>query len=241
MGDTRDHDSAADATPAARLEAALRQVIDLRARISADRKRVDKWRAVKRFQTERLKRTYHDLLASERYAAACEFFLNELYGERDFEQRDREALRIVPRLVRVLPHRAVETIAMAVELDVLSETLDVRVAGHVDELPLDEARYVRAYRAAGTYDERMRQIQMIVRIGASLDRLARLPLLSGILHVMRGPAEAAGLLHLHHFLSHGFDTFRAMRGAGEFLQIIERRETALIRQWLGDDDVPNVD
>ena len=40
----------------------------------------NRWRAVKQFQADRLRATYPDLLASNRYAEPCEFFLDELYG-----------------------------------------------------------------------------------------------------------------------------------------------------------------
>ena len=212
-----------------RLADALTRVMALRRSLFADATIVARWRAVKREQSERLRGTYADLLASPRYRAAAAFFLEDLYGEKDFEQRDREALRVVPKLARLLPDRAVETMALAVELDELSEILDARVAGHV-VLPLDAAGYAQAYRAAGTRPERERQIEMVDQIGHKLDRLARLPFLSGMLHVMRAPAEAAGLQHLHQFLMRGFDSFRAMHGAGEFLDIVRARETALMRE-----------
>ncbi len=57
-----------------------------------------RWLAVKHLQSERLARTYSDLLASDRYRESCEFFLEELYGARDFEQRDAEAQKVVPKL-----------------------------------------------------------------------------------------------------------------------------------------------
>ena len=214
-----------------RLAAALTRVITLRRELRSDPELVDRVKAVKRYQSERLRRTYADLLKTPRYRAAAQFFLEDLYGEKDFDQRDREALRVVPKLARLLPEKAVETMAMAVELDELSETLDVRVAENV-ALPLDDARYARAYRRAGTRGERARQIAMIDTIGHALDRLARMPLLSGMLHVMRAPAEAAGLQHLHQFLTRGFDSFRSMRGASEFLDIVHERETALMQELL---------
>jgi hypothetical protein len=62
-----------------------------------------------------------------------------------------------------------------------------------------------------------------------LEKLARIPLLSGMLHMMRAPAEAAGFGHLHHFLQSGFDAFRAMGPAGEFLATIGSRETVLMQ------------
>jgi hypothetical protein len=216
-----------------RLAAALTRVIDLRRDIVEDIELVVRWQAVKRYQAQRLRDTYADLLVSPRYRASAEFFLDELYGEKDFEQRDREALRVAPKMARVLPERAVETMTLAVELDELSEILDARVAGYVQSLPIDADAYARAYRAAGTRAERERQLEMVMRIGRALDKLARMPLLSGMLHMMRGPAEAAGLQHLHHFLVRGFDAFRAMQGAGEFLETIRARETALMHKLLG--------
>lgn len=213
----------------ARLADALTRVIALRRALLSDPQLTKSWRAVKRYQSLRLQQTYADLLQSPRYRAAAEFFLEDLYGEKDFEQRDNEALRIVPKLAMLLPERAVETMALAVELDELSEILDARVASKA-ELPLDDAGYQRAYRTAGTRAERERQILMVDTIGRTLDRLARMPLLAGMLHVMRGPAEATGLQHLHQFLVRGFDSFRAMRGAGEFLDIVRDRETALMHR-----------
>lgn len=215
-----------------RLADALTRVITLRRALLSDEQMTARWRAVKRYQSERLRRSYADLLKAPRYRAAAQFFLEDLYGEKSFEQRDREALRIVPKLARLLPERAVETMALAVELDELSEILDARVAGNV-ELPLDEAGYARAYSRAGTLAERERQIAMVDKIGRALDRLARMPLLSGMLHMMRAPAEAAGLQHLHQFLVRGFDSFHAMRGAGEFLDIVRQRETALMQEMFG--------
>ena len=64
-------------------------------------------------------------------------------------------------------------------------------------------------------------------IGAELERLTRKPLLRQALRMMRGPAGAAGLTELQSFLEIGFDTFRAMKGADEFLSTVDRRERTL--------------
>lgn len=227
----------------ARLAGALVRVMDLRVRLKTQPVLARRVAAVKYWQAQRLRKTYQDLLGQARYRLACEFFFDELYGTRDFAQRDAEALRVVPMLAKLLPERAVLTLAMGCELDELSETLDVRVAGLVADGELTEGRagaqsltdegYTAAYRAAGSRQERERQIAQIVQIGQSLDKLARLPLISGMLHLMRGPADAAGLLHLHEFLSQGFDSFRAMRGASHFLATVQERETANMNDLLG--------
>lgn len=210
-----------------RLAAALGRVIKLRRELRGDAPLTQRWLAVKTWQAQRLRETYPDLLESARYAPACEFFLDELYGVKDFEQRDQEALRIGPKLARLLPQRAVETMAMAVELDELSETLDSRLAAAI-EMPIDAPAYAEAYRTTATRAERQRQIDEVHSIGQGLERLARVPLLTGMLHMMRGPAEAAGLSHLHRFLQTGFDAFKKMGSAAEFLDIIRSRETALM-------------
>lgn len=219
------------------LAGALARVIALRRQLHADPAAGVRWLAVKHWQSERLRRTYPDLFAEPRYVTAGEFFLSELYGARDFESRDVEALRVVPKLARMLPDKAIETLLAAVELDELSETLDARVAAAVT-LPLDDARYAAAYRAAGTRPERLRQIEVIDGIGRSLEKLARVPLLAGMIRMMRVPAEAAGVGHLHHFLEGGFNAFKAMGPAGEFLATIRQRETALMERLFGDDPQP---
>jgi hypothetical protein len=211
-----------------RLARGLARVIELRRALHADPAVNARWLAVKHWQASRLARTYPDLLASARYRPASEFFLEELYGAKDFEARDNEALRVVPKLARMLPERAVETMALAVELDETSESLDARLAEAI-RLPVDAAGYARAYRETGTLAERQLQIETVDRIGRTLEKLARIPLLSGMLHMMRAPAEAAGFGHLHHFLQSGFDAFRAMGPAGEFLATIRNRETVLMQ------------
>lgn len=217
------------ARPSERLAAALTNVIALRRRLRADPRQVERWMALKQWQSERLRQTYPDLFGQARYQAAGDFFLTELYGARDFEQRDHEALRVVSKLARMLPERALETIALAVELDGLSEELDAAVAACI-EMPIDEDRYAQAYQAVGTLASRQRQIEMVDQIGTSLERLARLPLLSTMIHMMRGPAEAMGFGHLHRFLQSGFDAFKTMGPAQDFLRTVRMRETALMHR-----------
>ncbi|HUP05539.1 MAG TPA: hypothetical protein VMU47_00195, partial [Caldimonas sp.] len=56
--------------------------------------------ALKAFQQARFTRTYADLLGSERYGPACRFFLEELYGPKDYAPRDAQFVKIVSGLVQ---------------------------------------------------------------------------------------------------------------------------------------------
>jgi hypothetical protein len=182
--------------------------------------------AIKTWQHDRLRRTYADLLDSQRYAAAARFFLNELYGPADFTRRDAQFARVVPALVRMFPNHIVDTVRSLAELHALSEDLDNAMAQAV-AAPVTREGYVRAWQTIGRAAEREAQIELVQRIGRDLDHYTRKPLLRHALKMMRGPARAAGLDELQRFLETGFDTFAAMGGAQEFLGIVGQRERVL--------------
>lgn len=193
---------------------------------------------LKQWQSERLAATYADLSAEPRYEAATRFFLEDLYGPRDFSHRDHAMLRVLPAMQRMLPASALETAARAVELEALSEALDHRVALELGGQPVDAASYARAYRAAGTPAERARQIDLIVAVGERLDALVRKPLILRALKLMRHPARAAGFAELQDFLERGFDSFRAMKGAGLFLSTLREREEEIARRLFSGSSLP---
>jgi hypothetical protein len=183
--------------------------------------------ALKAYQQQRFSRTYADLLRSVRYGAAARFFLDELYGPSDFSRRDAQFARIVPGMSRLFPQAIVDAVATLADLHALSETLDTTMATQVPQEQLAAADYVRAWQGTGRAADRERQVAMILDLAARLDRLTRMPFLRRALHMMRGPARAAGLPELQRFLENGFDIFQAMKGATEFIAIIGSRERAL--------------
>lgn len=229
--------------PSQRLRAGAAEVAALRTLEGIDaatRARRDELRA---FQARRLAFTHADLLESPRYRAATRFFLDELYGVKDFSQRDAELARVIPTLTRFLPEAALETIADAVELDALSERLDLATAKAlvadpaIRGRPIDDEAYARAFRAAGSRTDRERQVELVEHIGRALDRLVRHPLLGGLLGAMEGPARLAGLAAMHEFLASGFRAFKAMKGSDAFMKTVIDRETALMhRIWAGEAD-----
>lgn len=194
--------------------------------------------AVKAFQHRRFEADYADMLAHPRLGPAARFFLDDLYGPMDFSQRDDQFVRVVPGLVRLFPDDIVATVAALADLHALSETLDSQMARALGAEPSDAQRYGQAWRAVGQPPERERQIVLTLSVGNALDRFTRNPLLRHSLRLMRGPAQAAGLGALQAFLERGFDTFGAMRGAGEFLQTIATRERALAAHLFAGGDVP---
>lgn len=209
-------------------------ILDHLAVVAAERRRragdpplAARVQAVKAWQHQRFADTYADLLATPRYGRAARFFLDDLYGPHDFSQRDDQFARIVPALVRLFPAEIVLTVRALAELHAISEELDTQMAQAVRDGALDATAYGAAWRQVGRAPDRERQIRLMLEVGGALDRFTRNPLLRHSLKLMRGPARAAGLGALQSFLENGFDTFREMRGAREFLDTVASRERAL--------------
>lgn len=211
----------------------LMQARHLRIEASAQPQRAARRQALRAFQADRLARTHADLLGSERYQAAAEFFLSDLYGPKDLGARDAEIERVLPRMTNALPLAGLRALQAAAELDALSEQFD---AAMVDALGaqldgvLADADYAAAYRQTGNPAGRQRQIDLIDSVGQTLDSLARKPGLATLIKMMRKPAQLAGLGELQSFLERGFSAFRSMRRADEFLALVVGRERELARQ-----------
>ena len=188
---------------------------------------------LKRWQSERLAATYADFASQPRYRDATRFFLEDVYGPKDFSRRDDALLRILPAMSSLLPKGAVETATLAIELEALTEDLDHRVADALPHGEITEETYAEANREACTREEREHQVRLTEDVGKRLDALVRKPLVMGALQLMRQPARAAGLTDLQDFLERGFCAFRAMDGADEFLAALHERETAIIDEIFG--------
>ena len=204
---------------------------------STDTSLAERVAQVKRYQQARFAHTYADLLGHPRYAGAARFFLDDLYGPGDFSQRDTQFARIVPALVRLFPTEVVTTVASLTALHALSEQLDNEMARHVDALPMTAATYATAWRRTGQPVSRQRQVDLMLDVGRALDLYTRRPLLRHSLRLMRAPARAAGLAALQSFLESGFETFRAMHGAEEFLTQIANRERTMATSLFGTQDL----
>lgn len=201
-------------------------------------------RAVRAYQSKRFQETYHDLLASVAYGPACNFFLTEIYGDKDFSQRDREFERIAKSIERMFPKNILEVAIDLAELHALTELLDTRMAEAMESLgyrpgkvPLDIATYALVWRMSGLSAQRTRQLNMVLDLGKRLERITTLRGIRMTLRAMRLPARAAKLSALQGFLEKGFETFSELaqlKGRTDsFLKTIQEREETWIRSLDG--------
>jgi len=184
--------------------------------------------ALRRFQSARMATTHADLLADAHMRGAAQFFLDDLYGSHDLTQRDADVERIIPMMEKLMPVSALKTIAEAIELDALSESLDRQMAERLGDR-FASSDYIDAYCQVASRAERESQIVHIQSLGESLCELARVPLIGGTLAMMRAPAKLAGLYELHQFLERGFTAFKQMKKPKLFVATIVERESEILR------------
>jgi hypothetical protein len=192
------------------------------------------------WQSERLARTYHDLLNSERYRLACEFFLEDIYGPYDFSQRDHDIEQMYGLARRFLPDAMLKPMAVTVELHHLSETLDRQLLDVLlNQLGVTDTitpvLYAEGYRRCDNYDERVRQIDLIEQICELIDGIVRNPLTGPALSVAKRPLRSAGHTALVDFVERGYTSFKHMHGSQHFRATIRRRELNLLdRMYAGE-------
>lgn len=188
---------------------------------------LNKVKALQEWQCKRLLRT-HDTLANQpEYKKAMAFFVDELYGPKDFSQRDADIVRVVPKLAALLPEKAMQALAQAISLNALSFDLDLDLIHHLNG-ELDTHSYAHAYRAMGRLPDREKQLNVIAQLGERLAGVVHIRGVNMLIKFARRPAKVANLLSLHEFLERGFDAFKDIGDIDAFINPIIQTERQLM-------------
>ena len=180
------------------------------------------------------------MLASRVYSGCATFFLQELYSERDYGDRDAQFAKVAGAIELTFPPQVVDVAVTLAELHKATEELDLKMANNWSNLAHETpaTRYMAAWRLVGQRQLREWQLATVLTIGRELTVLTQKRGLRLLLKMMRKPAELAGLGDLQHFLESGFDHFGGLSknqvAAGHFLQAIQMRENLWIA-YLFDD------
>ena len=209
----------------------LSAVVALRQKVAEQPELAQALHTIKHLQARRFVGTYQDLLRSEQYASCVNFFLKELYSEKNYAERDAQFARIAGALQHTFPEPVVATAVAMAQLHNLTEELDLAMALNWQLQPgLPGAQaYVLAWRAVGRREDRQWQLNTVQGIGQDLGNLTRKPGLRLLLKMMRKPAQLAGLGALQNFLESGFNNFadlaRSDGSVSHFLETVKVRES----------------
>ncbi|MCP4422328.1 MAG: hypothetical protein GY805_37445 [Chloroflexi bacterium] len=198
---------------------------------------------LREWQSQRLATTHQDLLQHKQFGSACRFFLTDVYAPQDFSDRDDDILHVYQAMKRIMPAPIMRTLKLVIALNELTNELDNQLLQvMVDELQLTDritaVMYASAYRLCDNYEDRLRQIELIVSTGQSVNRLVRLPFVGLTLRLAHTPAHLSGWADLQSFLERGFSAFKQAKNVALFLETVSQREKKILKQIYAGDDAP---
>lgn len=207
----------------------LRVAKNLRQKAKSDSSLLESKIALKKFQVDRLKKTHSDLLNNPETKEAALFFLNEIYSFKDLSKRDRDLEKLLPTMGKMFPENTLEVIANAMVLDGLTEELETKMALKLGK-SFTEADYFKYYQEETSYEERLKQLNLVKDLGYNLCSLVKLPLITTTLKMMKVPAKLANLDEMHEFLNTGFQTFKNTKNPENFINTLVTREKDILNK-----------
>jgi hypothetical protein len=187
-------------------------------------------RDVQTWQCKRLLVSHQHMYQQNRFKPAVEFFINELYGPNDFSQRDQDIARIVPKMSKFLPEKALQSLASALHLNTLSFELDFALAKKLESTEINRDSYAKAYVSCDNLATRQQQIDYIRTLGNDLAEVVKMKGISSLLFISRKPAKMAGVLALHEFLEKGFKAFKNIGNVEDFIVPVVNKEHQIMQQ-----------
>lgn len=189
--------------------------------LMADYERFTTW------QLEHLLPFFTDLHEQDGYAEAIEFTMSDLAGV-GISDRDRDLERAAPAIIRMLPLRALQTLADAADVNARVLKINIAICDSLrvgKSIPdrISEVDYCIACREASNLGELIELVKVVCGLGRSLKSLVKIPMIGMTLAAMRVPARAAGFAALHDFLENGYLIFRNIPDIDHFIGEIESR------------------
>lgn len=193
-------------------------------------------RNLQAWQTNRLLVTHDDLWQTKRFKPAMQFFIDEIYGPKDFSQRDTEIAGVVSNIAKVLPEKGVNSLHEALRLNRLSLELDIAMVKNLRQNEVNRHHYFDVYRQCDNQTKREEQIQLVENLGLSLAQVVKITGVSTMLFLSRKPAQIAGVKNLHEILERGFHSFKKLGDVHDFIDPVIQRERALMHALFSAND-----
>ena len=173
----------------------------------------------------------------EEYGPFADFFATEIYSARDFTARNESFRRITHQFKGILGDEIHLGLIRLLDLHTLTDRLDGDLAaalcGSGTLLTFTEGQYEIAYRALDNYDERFRQIELIVE---SLEFTHRISHMSLIGVALKSAKLAVGLFtkdRIIELLERAYRTLAGIRNIQYLVEEVRSREVSRLDRIFG--------
>jgi excinuclease UvrABC ATPase subunit len=183
------------------------------------------------YQAKRIANTYNDFKNNPQYAKLYHFFLEHIYGPRDFGFRNQSIKSLYKKLTKFLHGEIIDAIGKVIELNDLSDSLDNQMAALLEEQGfahnISDQRYKELYKSCNNYEQRKHQIELLVDSVKGVHHVSQMRFIGISLKAVQKAAHLAGIGKIMDFLVEGYEAFRSADDINFFTDMITERETAL--------------
>lgn len=185
---------------------------------------------------DRLALMYADWIAQKGFDGIPDFFRHHLYSPPNKEARDAALDNLYQKLKSVTGPEMTANIHMLIELNKLTDELDLDTARvllsttlktkSTDELTFEEL-FV-AVRQAGRKEDRKRQVQMVADCLTFFFSLSKLPLIKLVMAPIKVAASLVGAMDLVATMEAGYALSRNIKDMSPFVDTFIQRENEFI-------------
>jgi len=198
-------------------------------------------KSIQHWQTQRMLHIHANLFAIPKHQPLANYFITRLYGSSDINllaQQCQQALRVVKRYDGLIGERTLKIAFQALELSLLSITLDLTLARLLtDDLPSNphdpaqqDQHIIQLYHRADQAHERRRLLGLLDNLGFNIDRYIHSPLVRNLFKSSKALSTRNGLLTGYTFLEEGFDAMAPLESITPFISSFTQAERALIER-----------
>lgn len=196
--------------------------------------------AVQNWQKKRMEHTHKTLFAVPAHQLMTQYFLTRLYAGPDFAILANQFERVITKaqkFEKLVPASTIRTGCDGIELAVLAIELDQQLAEILLQDPLDntaleldDEAVIALYHKANQVEARLHQLDLLDKLGYSLDKYVRSFVLQSAFKMAKGAAKRHDFEPMYAFLDEGFAAMKPLKSAEEFVGVFTQQEREVIER-----------
>ncbi len=187
-------------------------------------------RQLQDFQVKQLVRNFQDVYDSKEFGKLCQFFANDIYAPKDFEERNKSFEQISNYFRNSLGDKLFHGLIRLLDLYEMSDSMDDLMVVTLEKMgvtkDISQNQYDEAYYLSDNYDRRVEQLDLIVECFDFTHALTRYRSIGWILKTARMTSHlfSSNKDSIVDMLQRGYDAMRDTPSVEKFNDIIYERE-----------------